>query len=122
VAEERVASRTSGAPPAGTDERPEAVRRTVGQTADEPAQQTGQPTAEKSAQRPAQKPAQKPAQPAGPAGRRMRARLARMATKTQTSENPVLEPLFRAVRANHAKADLELLERAYLTAERLHAG
>jgi guanosine-3',5'-bis(diphosphate) 3'-pyrophosphohydrolase len=57
----------------------------------------------------------------GPAGRRMRARLARMATKTQ-SENPVLEPLFRAVRNNHAKADLELLERAYLTAERYHAG
>ncbi|HEX5560868.1 MAG TPA: bifunctional (p)ppGpp synthetase/guanosine-3',5'-bis(diphosphate) 3'-pyrophosphohydrolase [Nocardioidaceae bacterium] len=51
----------------------------------------------------------------------MRARLARMATKSQ-SENPVLEPLYRAVRANHAKADLELLERAYLTAERLHAG
>jgi GTP pyrophosphokinase len=49
----------------------------------------------------------------------MRARLARMATKSQ-SENPVLEPLFRAVRANHAKADLELLERAYLTAERMH--
>jgi GTP pyrophosphokinase len=56
---------------------------------------------------------------AGPAGRRMRARLARMATKSQ-SENPVLEPLFRAVRANHPKADLELLERAYLTAERMH--
>jgi GTP pyrophosphokinase len=51
----------------------------------------------------------------------MRARLARMATKSQ-SENPVLEPLFRAVRANHPKADLDLLERAYLTAERLHAG
>ena len=58
--------------------------------------------------------------PAGPAGRRMRARLARMATKSQ-SGNPVLEPLYRAVRANHPKADLELLERAYLTAERLHA-
>jgi GTP diphosphokinase / guanosine-3',5'-bis(diphosphate) 3'-diphosphatase len=57
---------------------------------------------------------------AGPAGRRMRARLARMATKTQ-SENPVLEPLFRAVKVNHPKADLELLERAYLTAERFHA-
>jgi guanosine-3',5'-bis(diphosphate) 3'-pyrophosphohydrolase len=56
---------------------------------------------------------------AGPAGRRMRARLARMATKSQ-SGNPVLEPLFRAVRANHTKADLDLLERAYLTAERLH--
>jgi guanosine-3',5'-bis(diphosphate) 3'-pyrophosphohydrolase len=49
----------------------------------------------------------------------MRARLARMATKSQ-SGNPVLEPLFRAVRANHTKADLDLLERAYLTAERLH--
>ena len=93
MAEERVASRTSGAPASPTDERPEAARNT----------------------------AQKPAQPAGPAGRRMRARLARMATKSQ-SENPVLEPLYRAVRANHAKADLELLERAYLTAERLHAG
>ncbi len=58
---------------------------------------------------------------AGPAGRRMRARLARMATKSQ-SENPVLEPLFRAVKVNHPKADLELLERAYLTAERFHAG
>ncbi len=56
----------------------------------------------------------------GPAGRRMRARLARMATKSQTG-NPVLEPLFRAVRANHPKADLELIERAYLVAERHHA-
>ncbi|CAN5406206.1 hypothetical protein BH10ACT10_BH10ACT10_04600 [soil metagenome] len=42
---------------------------------------------------------------AGPAGRRMRARLARMATKSQ-SGNPVLEPLYRAVRTNHPKADL----------------
>ncbi|WP_300389072.1 HD domain-containing protein, partial [uncultured Nocardioides sp.] len=50
----------------------------------------------------------------------MRARLARMGTKTQT-HNPVLEPLFRAVRANHPKADLALLERAYATAEELHA-
>jgi GTP diphosphokinase / guanosine-3',5'-bis(diphosphate) 3'-diphosphatase len=109
VAEERVASRASGAPASPTDERPEA------------AQSTPQNTAQKPAQRSAQAAAQKPAQPAGPAGRRMRARLARMATKSQ-SENPVLEPLYRAVRANHAKADLELLERAYLTAERLHAG
>ncbi|WP_028655723.1 MULTISPECIES: RelA/SpoT family protein [unclassified Nocardioides] len=50
----------------------------------------------------------------------MRARLARMGSRGQPS-NPVLEPLFRAVRANHPKADLQLLERAYLTAERLHA-
>ena len=49
----------------------------------------------------------------------MRARLARMGSKTQTG-NPVLEPLFRTVRANHPKADLALLERAYLTAEKWH--
>ncbi len=49
----------------------------------------------------------------------MRARLARMGTRAPTA-NPVLEPLFRAVRANHPKADLALLERAYITAERLH--
>src|SRR6188768_3568315 len=51
--------------------------------------------------------------------RGMRARLARMGSKTQTG-NPVLEPLFRTVRANHPKADLALLERAYLTAEKWH--
>jgi len=51
--------------------------------------------------------------------RSMRARLARMGTRGQ-SANPVLEPLFRSVRANHPKADLALLERAYLTAEKMH--
>ena len=51
---------------------------------------------------------------------RMRTRLARMGTRGQSS-NPVLEPLLRSVRANHPKADLALIERAYLTAERLHA-
>ncbi len=49
----------------------------------------------------------------------MRARLARMGTKNQPG-NPVLEPLFRAVRANHPKADLALLERAYTVAEEMH--
>ncbi len=61
-----------------------------------------------------------PAVPA-PTGSSVRARLARLGSRNQTA-NPVLEPLFRAVRANHPKADLALLERAYLTAERLHAG
>ncbi|MDR6176354.1 guanosine-3',5'-bis(diphosphate) 3'-pyrophosphohydrolase [Nocardioides zeae] len=51
--------------------------------------------------------------------RSMRARLARIGTRSQPG-NPVLDPLFRAVRANHPKADLALLERAYLTAERMH--
>ncbi len=55
----------------------------------------------------------------GPSGRRMRARLARMATKAQPG-NPVLEPLFRAARTNHPKADLALIERAYLVAEKAH--
>ncbi|WP_206055552.1 bifunctional (p)ppGpp synthetase/guanosine-3',5'-bis(diphosphate) 3'-pyrophosphohydrolase [Nocardioides sp. GY 10127] len=50
----------------------------------------------------------------------MRARLARMGTRSP-GFNPVLEPLFRAVRAHHPKADLALLERAYTTAERLHS-
>ncbi len=55
----------------------------------------------------------------GPSGRRMRARLARMATKNQPG-NPVLEPLFRVVRSVHPKADLALIERAYLVAEKAH--
>src|SRR5918995_7097165 len=51
--------------------------------------------------------------------RGMRARLARVGTRPPSS-NPVLEPLFRAVRANHPKADLALIERAYTTAEKMH--
>jgi GTP diphosphokinase / guanosine-3',5'-bis(diphosphate) 3'-diphosphatase len=58
---------------------------------------------------------------AGSSAGRMRARLARMGTRGQAG-NPVLEPLFRAVRANHPKADLALLQRAYTTAEKLHSG
>jgi GTP pyrophosphokinase len=54
-------------------------------------------------------------------GRGMRARLARIGTSKQGA-NPVLEPLFRAVRSNHPKADLALLERAYVTAEKHHRG
>ena len=34
----------------------------------------------------------------------------------------MLEPLFRTVRANHPKADLALIERAYNTAEKHHRG
>src|SRR5215217_2130371 len=60
--------------------------------------------------------------PVGPSGGRgMRARLARIGTSKQGG-NPELEPLFRAVRANHPKADLALLERAYNTAEKHHRG
>ncbi len=54
-------------------------------------------------------------------GRGVRARLARIGTSKQVG-NPVLEPLFRTVRANHPKADLALLERAYDIAEKHHRG
>ncbi|PUA80195.1 GTP pyrophosphokinase [Nocardioides currus] len=50
----------------------------------------------------------------------MRARLARIGAKAPVG-NPVLEPLFRSVRANHPKADLALLERAYAVAEKMHS-
>ncbi len=90
-------------------------------------------TAGRAATQPAPAEAERPSSPAppssppggsqggtgGPSGRRMRARLARMTTKAQQG-NPVLEPLFRAVRANHPKADLTLLERAYVVAEQAH--
>jgi len=38
------------------------------------------------------------------------------------NEKPELEPLLRAIRTNHPKADLALIERAYRTAEHLHRG
>ncbi len=66
-----------------------------------------------------QAPAQEPK--AVPTARGMRARLARVGTRPPSS-NPVLEPLFRAVRANHPKADLALLERAYAVADKWHTG
>ena len=50
----------------------------------------------------------------------MRNRLARMGGGRNQAERPELEPLFRAIRNNHPKADLALLERAYTVAERMH--
>lgn len=52
--------------------------------------------------------------------RRMRTRLARIGSAQRGGTNPVLEPLFRSVRASHPKADLALLERAYQIAEFHH--
>jgi len=51
---------------------------------------------------------------------KMRQRIARLGSSRP--QTPALDPLFRIIRANHAKADLGLVERAYRTAERLHAG
>lgn len=65
-------------------------------------------------------PAHRPSSASG-----MRARLARLGGQRSTVLNPVLEPLFRSIRANDAKADPALLrdiERAYAVAEKWHRG
>src|SRR5689334_17132169 len=52
---------------------------------------------------------------------RVRARLARFGARG-APENPVLEPLLQTVRATHPKADLTVIERAYVVAEEAHRG
>jgi GTP diphosphokinase / guanosine-3',5'-bis(diphosphate) 3'-diphosphatase len=60
------------------------------------------------------------APPVEPPRVRMRHRIARLgSTRPQT---PVLDPLFSVIRANHPKADLAQVERAYRTAEKHHRG
>ena len=85
------------------------------------------PVASERAAVPEERPEPPPAATAPPdrpptlSGRGVRARLARIGTSKQ-SGNPVLEPLFRTVRANHPKADLALIARAYDIAEKHHRG
>ncbi len=52
----------------------------------------------------------------------VRRRLARLGAARTGGVNPVLEPLVKTVRTTHPKADVRLIERAYETAARLHAG
>ncbi len=52
----------------------------------------------------------------------MRARLARRGGQRGSSANPVLEPLFRIVRATSPRAELTEIERAYQVAEHYHRG
>lgn len=54
--------------------------------------------------------------------RRYGARLARSLTGNRTKIRPVLDPLVAVHRQVHPRADLAVLQRAYDTAERLHAG
>ena len=51
---------------------------------------------------------------------KMRQRIARFGSSRP--QTPALDPLFQVIRANHPKADLALVERAYRKAERLHSG
>ncbi|TDU83446.1 GTP pyrophosphokinase [Kribbella voronezhensis] len=62
------------------------------------------------------------AQPPRIAPARVRARLARLGGTRHPNRAPMLEPLFRVVRATHPKADLAIIERAYRTAEKHHTG
>ncbi|WP_370452737.1 bifunctional (p)ppGpp synthetase/guanosine-3',5'-bis(diphosphate) 3'-pyrophosphohydrolase [Kribbella sp. VKM Ac-2568] len=81
------------------------------------------------ASRPAASPSPSPAAAAPPAAQppriapaRVRARLARLGGTRHPNRAPMLEPLFRVVRATHPKADLAIIERAYRTAEKYHTG
>ncbi|WP_374200049.1 bifunctional (p)ppGpp synthetase/guanosine-3',5'-bis(diphosphate) 3'-pyrophosphohydrolase [Arthrobacter sp. zg-Y1110] len=51
-----------------------------------------------------------------------RARLARLAGRGNPGYSPMLEPLLRTVRVNNPKEDLDLIQRAYVVAERSHEG
>ncbi|MEP7763960.1 bifunctional (p)ppGpp synthetase/guanosine-3',5'-bis(diphosphate) 3'-pyrophosphohydrolase [Sanguibacter sp. 25GB23B1] len=52
---------------------------------------------------------------------RVRSRLVRFGSRHAVG-TPALEPLLRAVRANHPKGDVSVIERAYVTAEKAHRG
>jgi GTP diphosphokinase / guanosine-3',5'-bis(diphosphate) 3'-diphosphatase len=57
-----------------------------------------------------------------PATSRVLSRIARFGSGRGPTTSPLLEPLLRAVRATHPKADLSVLERAFEVAARAHAG
>src|SRR5690625_5504177 len=60
--------------------------------------------------------------PASSGVRSMSARLARSLTGGRVKVNPVLDPLLSIHRQFHPRADVELLNNAYSTAEMLHEG
>ncbi len=53
---------------------------------------------------------------------RTRARLARLTGRGSSGYSPILEPLLRTVRANNPKEDFDLIQRAFVVAERSHQG
>ncbi len=57
-----------------------------------------------------------------PTTSRVLSRIARLGSGRGGSASPLLEPLLRSVRANHPKADLAVLERAFEVAARAHSG
>ncbi len=91
------------------------------QRAESPAPSPAPPVKAPSPDTPALAPAPRAHPPQrGPApSQRVRVRLARLGAQ-RGSAPPVLESLFRTVRGVHPKADLHLLERAYVVAEHHH--
>ncbi|GAA2723813.1 RelA/SpoT family protein [Cellulomonas aerilata] len=57
----------------------------------------------------------------GAGGSRVRSRLVRFGTR-HSPATPSLGPLMHAIRTNHPKADLSVIERAYAVAEQAHRG
>ena len=56
-------------------------------------------------------------------GNRMRNRLVRLGVRSVSGGTPAaIEPLLQAIRSNHPKADVALIERAYVVAEKAHRG
>ncbi|MBD7980650.1 MULTISPECIES: RelA/SpoT family protein [Oerskovia] len=53
---------------------------------------------------------------------RVRSRLVRFGVRGSQGGTPALEPVLQAVRTNHPKSDLSVIERAYVTAEKAHRG
>ncbi|MDQ6752607.1 MAG: bifunctional (p)ppGpp synthetase/guanosine-3',5'-bis(diphosphate) 3'-pyrophosphohydrolase [Actinomycetota bacterium] len=53
---------------------------------------------------------------------RTRARLARLTGRGNGGYSPILEPLLRTVRVNNPKEDFDLIQRAFVVAERSHQG
>ncbi len=60
-------------------------------------------------------------EPATGSTSRVRARLARLSGRSGPAY-PALEPVLQAVRTNHPKADLSVIEQAYVVAEQAHRG
>ncbi|MCR6690132.1 bifunctional (p)ppGpp synthetase/guanosine-3',5'-bis(diphosphate) 3'-pyrophosphohydrolase [Cellulomonas sp.] len=61
-------------------------------------------------------------EPGGSSASRYRALLPRFGGPRSGPAYPALEPVLQAARANHPKADLTVVERAYVVAERAHRG
>nr|WP_245580141.1 bifunctional (p)ppGpp synthetase/guanosine-3',5'-bis(diphosphate) 3'-pyrophosphohydrolase [Arthrobacter castelli] len=53
---------------------------------------------------------------------RTRARIARLTGRGPSGYSPILEPLLRTVRVNNPKEDFDLIQRAFVVAERHHTG